>query len=196
MSKWCKENKTLIPCCRHSHQQKQFICEHCKKVFKRAYKLKEHMQRLHSGASSEGDLMVRRQRTKSTKVWYPWLVCHSYVNWLFKIFWNLLREFSCQETNDESTKIIERKLQDLNAKYVFKCGPCLLGFKRRGMLVNHVAKFHPEIRPNEIPELNLPIMMTFRDFYCHLCEKVKFPKKDPFLTSCKQLIIWEIWTGV
>lgn len=67
---------------------------------------------------------------------------------------------------------IERKLQDLNAQYLFKCQPCLLGFKRRGMLVNHIAKHHPNITPDEVPELNLPIMTTTRDFFCHLCEKV------------------------
>jgi hypothetical protein len=33
-----------------------------------------------------------------------------------------------------------------------------LGFKRRGMLVNHLAKRHPDIPPDSVPELNLPIL--------------------------------------
>lgn len=66
----------------------------------------------------------------------------------------------------------EERLRDLNAQYLFKCKPCLLGFKRRGMLVNHIAKYHPTMNPDEVPELSLPIMQTTRDFFCHLCEKV------------------------
>ena len=48
----------------------------------------------------------------------------------------------------------------------------MLGFKRRGMLVNHMAKRHPEIPFNAVPELNLPILKTTKDFYCQYCEKV------------------------
>lgn len=48
----------------------------------------------------------------------------------------------------------------------------MLGFKRRGMLVNHLAKRHPEVAPTTVPELNLPILKTTKDFYCQYCEKV------------------------
>lgn len=41
-----------------------------------------------------------------------------------------------------------------------------------GMLVNHLAKRHPDIRPDSVPELNLPILQTTRDYYCQYCEKV------------------------
>lgn len=47
-----------------------------------------------------------------------------------------------------------------------------LGFKRRGMLVNHLAKRHPEIPYNTVPELNMPIVKTSKDYYCQYCEKV------------------------
>lgn len=47
-----------------------------------------------------------------------------------------------------------------------------MGFKRRGMLVNHLAKRHPEIKPEQVPELNLPILKTQKDFYCQYCDKV------------------------
>lgn len=40
------------------------------------------------------------------------------------------------------------------------------------MLVNHLAKRHPDIRPESVPELNLPILKTTRDYYCQYCEKV------------------------
>lgn len=41
-----------------------------------------------------------------------------------------------------------------------------------GMLVNHMAKRHPDIRIDSIRELNLPILKTERCFYCQYCEKV------------------------
>ena len=48
----------------------------------------------------------------------------------------------------------------------------MLGFKRRGMLVNHLAKRHPTVTPSSVPELNLPILKTTKDFYCQYCDKV------------------------
>ena len=40
------------------------------------------------------------------------------------------------------------------------------------MLVNHLAKRHPEVPPTAVPELNLPILKTTKDFYCQYCDKV------------------------
>lgn len=41
---------------------------------------------------------------------------------------------------------------------MYKCTQCLLGFKRRGMLVNHLAKRHPDVRYDSVPELTMPII--------------------------------------
>lgn len=57
-------------------------------------------------------------------------------------------------------------------RFIYKCHSCLVGFKRRGMLVNHLAKRHPDISPDSVPELNLPILQTTRDYYCQHCDKV------------------------
>lgn len=57
-------------------------------------------------------------------------------------------------------------------RFVYKCHQCLVGFKRRGMLVNHLAKRHPDVPPESVPELNLPILRQTRDYYCQYCEKV------------------------
>ncbi|KPM11356.1 SET domain zinc finger protein [Sarcoptes scabiei] len=57
-------------------------------------------------------------------------------------------------------------------EYMYKCHLCLFGFKRRGMLVNHLAKRHPEVPYNSVPELNMPIVKTSKDYYCQYCEKV------------------------
>lgn len=48
----------------------------------------------------------------------------------------------------------------------------MLGFKRRGMLVNHMAKQHPTVSIDSVPELNLPILQTQRCYYCTYCDKV------------------------
>lgn len=154
---------------RHS-DEKQFSCERCEKKFKRNDKLKEHIRRLHgweiqkSNDSSEVD--GNKKNVRNERLMAFWVVALFFVFLFYIVF--------CLQTKKKSTEmIIERKLRDLNEQYLFKCKPCLLGFKRRGMLVNHIAKYHPNIAPDDVPELNLPIMKTTRDFYCHLCEKVK-----------------------
>lgn len=57
-------------------------------------------------------------------------------------------------------------------RFIYKCHACMVGFKRRGMLVNHLAKRHPDISPDSVPELNLPILRTTRDYYCQYCDRV------------------------
>lgn len=42
------------------------------------------------------------------------------------------------------------------------------------MLVNHLAKRHPDVAPESIPELNLPILRQTRDYYCQYCDKVSY----------------------
>ena len=57
-------------------------------------------------------------------------------------------------------------------RFIYKCHECFLGFKRRGMLVNHLAKRHPNISAASVPELNLPILKTTKDYFCQYCSKV------------------------
>ncbi|KAL3268923.1 hypothetical protein HHI36_008010 [Cryptolaemus montrouzieri] len=40
------------------------------------------------------------------------------------------------------------------------------------MLVNHLAKRHPDISLDSVPELNLPILRATKDYYCQYCDKV------------------------
>ncbi|XP_073989584.1 uncharacterized protein isoform X2 [Rhodnius prolixus] len=71
-------------------------------------------------------------------------------------------------------KIISHKEQTNTdfEPFVYKCHICVIGFKRRGMLVNHLANRHPEVTPTSVPELNLPILKANRDYYCQYCDKV------------------------
>ncbi|XP_014244658.1 PR domain zinc finger protein 10-like isoform X1 [Cimex lectularius] len=55
--------------------------------------------------------------------------------------------------------------------FIYKCHICVIGFKRRGMLVNHLAKMHPEVPPESLPELNLPILKDNVYYYCQYCDK-------------------------
>ncbi|XP_047496828.1 uncharacterized protein LOC125044283 [Penaeus chinensis] len=57
-------------------------------------------------------------------------------------------------------------------QFLYKCHTCLLGFKRRGMLVNHLAKRHPNIDPSTVPELNQPILKAKRCYSCQHCDKM------------------------
>lgn len=66
----------------------------------------------------------------------------------------------------------EKKISDDYHRYFYKCHDCLLGFKRRGMLVNHMAKRHPSVNVDTVPELNLPILKVERYYYCQYCDKV------------------------
>ncbi|KAL7981530.1 hypothetical protein Chor_005618 [Crotalus horridus] len=56
--------------------------------------------------------------------------------------------------------------------FMFKCRLCMMGFRRRGMLVNHLSKRHPEMKIEEVPELTLPIIKPNRDYFCQYCDKV------------------------
>ena len=60
-------------------------------------------------------------------------------------------------------------------RFIYKCHTCMLGFKRRGMLVNHLNKRHPNIKPESVHELSLPILKQQRDYYCQHCDKVGSP---------------------
>jgi len=43
--------------------------------------------------------------------------------------------------------------------------------------VNHLAKRHPDVAPESVPELNLPILRQTRDYYCQYCDKVSSRNK-------------------
>ena len=76
-----------------------------------------------------------------------------------------------QDANSATLIVLQVVPNDYD-RFVYKCHDCLLGFKRRGMLVNHLAKRHPEVAPENVPELNLPILKTTKDFFCQYCSKV------------------------
>jgi len=63
-----------------------------------------------------------------------------------------------------------------------------------GMLVNHLAKRHPDVAPESVPELNLPILRQTRDYYCQYCEKVL--SRNPIFQSRNKIIFFNIFFKV
>lgn len=145
------------------HSEKKFPCEHCEKIFPRPDKLKLHMLR-HSNhreflCANCGKQFKRKDKLKEH----------------MKRMHSIEREHRIamrHKRPPSSKKFIPKVLPTDYHRFIYKCHACLLGFKRRGMLVNHLAKRHPDIRPHTVPELNLPILKTTRDYYCQYCEKV------------------------
>ena len=75
-------------------------------------------------------------------------------------------------TTKPSSKYVVKLSPSGYQRFIYKCHDCRLGFKRRGMLVNHMAKRHPDINIESVPELNLPILKAERLYYCQYCDKV------------------------
>lgn len=143
------------------HTNKEFPCPHCDKVFPRPDKLKLHMLR----HSSHREFMCEtcgRQFKRKDKLKEHIRRMHS-----------LEREVKLAGKNKSSRKKFIPKVSPSDYhRFIYKCHTCMHGFKRRGMLVNHLAKRHPDVKPETVPELNLPILKTQKDYYCQYCEKV------------------------
>lgn len=127
---------------RHS-DVKEFLCSQCGKQFKRKDKLREHQIAKHSEHAENN-----KQNSKQ----------------------NLSIDQQASQL-DKSDAVVKIAPPDYD-RFIYKCHHCLLGFKRRGMLINHMAKRHPKISIDTVPELNLPILKPQRFFYCVYCEKV------------------------
>jgi hypothetical protein len=146
------------------HCDQKHSCPHCVKMFPTLDKLKMHLLR-HSDhreflCADCGKQFKRKDKLKE----------------------HCKRMHSEERENDvprpqkpasQPPKKLSPKMEPTDFhRFIYKCHTCLVGFKRRGMLVNHLAKRHPDISPDSVPELNLPILQTTRDYYCQHCDKV------------------------
>ncbi|RUS77561.1 hypothetical protein EGW08_014665 [Elysia chlorotica] len=135
-------DKLRLHMLRHTNHR-EFMCETCGRQFKRKDKLREHMKRLHAGRDKGDNLVLTGSAAVEEQ---PGVIA--------------------------APKFTPKVMPSEYHRFIYKCHTCLIGFKRRGMLVNHLAKRHPEIRPEHVPELNLPILKTQKDFYCQYCDKI------------------------
>lgn len=142
------------------HCEKKHYCTECTKVFPTVDKLKMHLLR-HSDHREFLCADCGKQFKRKDKLNEHCKRIHS-------------EERSNLNNNREiGSKKFTPKVQPTDYhRFIYKCHTCLVGFKRRGMLVNHLAKRHPEISLDTVPELNLPILRTTRDYYCQYCDKV------------------------
>ncbi|XP_076365963.1 uncharacterized protein LOC143254938 [Tachypleus tridentatus] len=149
--------------CEEYHSERRYPCDKCDKVFPRPDKLKLHMLR-HSNhreflCADCGKQFKRKDKLKEH----------------MKRMHGPDRDARANNRalKARSTKKFVPKVSPTDYhRFIYKCHSCLLGFKRRGMLVNHLARRHPDIRPDSVPELNLPILKTTRDYYCQYCDKI------------------------
>lgn len=123
--------------------KKEFMCDQCGRQFKRKDKLKDHTARVHSTDRKPRNRIGASQRRSNQ-----------------------------QEDENDLQSCRQNKVPPTEyQRYVYKCESCMLGFKRRGMLVNHLAKRHPQTPIEEVPELTYPILKTQRDYFCQYCDK-------------------------
>ncbi|XP_052061539.1 PR domain zinc finger protein 10-like isoform X1 [Mytilus californianus] len=144
------------------HTNKEFPCPHCDKVFPRPDKLKLHMLK-HSNHREFMCETCGRQFKRKDKLKEHIRRMHS-----------LERELKNMAKGEKPSpkKFIPKVSPTDYHRFIYKCHTCMLGFKRRGMLVNHLAKRHPDVKFETVPELNLPILKTQKDYYCQYCDKV------------------------
>ncbi|KAJ8402154.1 hypothetical protein AAFF_G00370190 [Aldrovandia affinis] len=145
---------------RSFHSEKIFQCMECDKAFCRPDKLRLHMLR-HSDRKDFLCSTCGKQFKRKDKLREHMQRMH-----------NPEREAKKADRIHRS-KALKQKVPTTDIEsFMFKCRLCMMGFRRRGMLVNHLSKRHPEMRIDEVPELTLPIIKPNRDYFCQYCDKV------------------------
>ncbi|XP_023721528.1 PR domain zinc finger protein 10 isoform X4 [Cryptotermes secundus] len=147
------------------HSDRKHICLHCSNLFPTLDKLRMHMLR-HSDHREFLCANCGKQFKRKDKLKEHTNRMHSAEREL-----RLAMKLHRAPTAKKFMPKVQVSPTDYH-RFIYKCHTCLLGFKRRGMLVNHLAKRHPDISPDSVPELNLPILKTTRDYYCQYCEKI------------------------
>lgn len=145
-----RQDKLKLHMLCHS-EHREFLCALCGRQFKRKDKLKDHMRRLHGPDKGDGAARGAGEQSSSQRAGGK----------------------GASSARPPSAKRFVPKVPPTDyQRFIYKCHTCMLGFKRRGMLVNHMAKRHPSVQLELVPELNLPILRATRDYYCQYCEKV------------------------
>ncbi|EFA10480.2 PR domain zinc finger protein 10 isoform X1 [Tribolium castaneum] len=192
----CKENfdhvlklKLHVP--KHC-ENNTYSCPHCSKVFKKYSIIRKHIRAFHCDQKHACPHCIKMFPTldklkmhllrHSDHREFLCADCGKQFKRKDKLKEHCKRMHSEERENDvpRPPKPVSQPVKKLNPKseptdfhrFIYKCHTCLVGFKRRGMLVNHLAKRHPDISPDSVPELNLPILQTTRDYYCQHCDKV------------------------
>nr|XP_045225896.1 PR domain zinc finger protein 10 isoform X7 [Macaca fascicularis] len=145
---------------RSFHSEKIYQCTECDKAFCRPDKLRLHMLR-HSDRKDFLCSTCGKQFKRKDKLREHMQRMH-----------NPEREAKKADRISRSKTFKPRITSTDYDSFTFKCRLCMMGFRRRGMLVNHLSKRHPDMKIEEVPELTLPIIKPNRDYFCQYCDKV------------------------
>ncbi|XP_044853127.1 PR domain zinc finger protein 10 isoform X5 [Mauremys mutica] len=145
---------------RSFHSEKIYQCTECDKAFCRPDKLRLHMLR-HSDRKDFLCSTCGKQFKRKDKLREHMQRMH-----------NPEREAKKADRISRSKTFKPRIASTDYESFMFKCRLCMMGFRRRGMLVNHLSKRHPDMKIEEVPELTLPIIKPNRDYFCQYCDKV------------------------
>ncbi|KAM6043247.1 PR domain zinc finger protein 10 isoform 3-T7 [Chlamydotis macqueenii] len=145
---------------RSFHSEKIYQCTECDKAFCRPDKLRLHMLR-HSDRKDFLCSTCGKQFKRKDKLREHMQRMH-----------NPEREAKKADRLSRSKALKPRIASSDYESFMFKCRLCMMGFRRRGMLVNHLSKRHPDMKIEEVPELTLPIIKPNRDYFCQYCDKV------------------------
>lgn len=77
----------------------------------------------------------------------------------------------------------------------FRCDKCLVGFKKRGVFVNHLVSRHPEIALDSVPSLNQPVASTAKMYMCLYCDKVtlKYIRRAKPYSNRRAIILLKVY---
>ncbi|XP_052805103.1 PR domain zinc finger protein 10-like isoform X2 [Mya arenaria] len=174
----------------HANQNGSFNCPECEKVFQEFLVLKKHMKNFHTHQQHPcqicGKVFPRSDKLRMHMLRHSTLrefmcdTCGKQFKRKDKLKEHIHRMHSVERLEKDKMRMLKPQSRRFIPKvapteyhrFIYKCHLCLLGFKRRGMLVNHIAKRHPNVKIDSVPELNLPILKTQRDYYCQYCDKV------------------------
>uniref|UniRef100_A0A8C0B5D6 PR domain zinc finger protein 10 n=1 Tax=Buteo japonicus TaxID=224669 RepID=A0A8C0B5D6_9AVES len=145
---------------RSFHSEKIYQCTECDKAFCRPDKLRLHMLR-HSDRKDFLCSTCGKQFKRKDKLREHMQRMH-----------NPEREAKKADRISRSKTFKPRIASTDYESFMFKCRLCMMGFRRRGMLVNHLSKRHPDMKIEEVPELTLPIIKPNRDYFCQYCDKL------------------------
>uniref|UniRef100_A0A3Q1HWS2 PR domain zinc finger protein 10 n=1 Tax=Anabas testudineus TaxID=64144 RepID=A0A3Q1HWS2_ANATE len=165
-----------------------FTCPSCKKTFTDFIQMKKHIRCFHSEkifqcsdcdkAFCRPDKLRLHKLRHSDRKDFLCSTCGKQFKRKDKLREHMQRMHNPDREAKKADRIQRSKTLKLKVpttdfeSFMFKCRVCMMGFRRRGMLVNHLSKRHPEMRIDDVPELTLPIIKPNRDYFCQYCDKV------------------------
>ncbi|XP_076239928.1 PR domain zinc finger protein 10 isoform X2 [Calliopsis andreniformis] len=173
----------------HKKEDGTFSCPYCQRIFMKYSVIRKHIRAHHCERKHKCQVCAKRFATvdklqmhllkHSDHREFHCANCGKQFKRKDKLKEHMTKLHNSQTaTEEQMTQVTQTKKfvpkinpNDYN-RFIYKCIQCLVGFKRRGMLVNHLAKRHPDVARETVPELNLPILRQTRDYYCQYCDKV------------------------